>query len=127
MFRIEAPYPAPSTTAILPSPQWGDSRELVSAISTMHTMNGTLYTYIKRKKARKKLVWDFEIARNKALELRAFFNIYYRTKVRIIDHDNVTWIGYLINNPFEFTGKARALGFPGNETMNVTIEFEEAD
>jgi len=126
MFRIEAPYPASQITVIMPSPNWGDSRTLTSTMSTVRTMNGKLYTYVKHRKARKKLIWDFEIARHKALELRAFFNVYFRVKVKIIDHNGTQWIGYFMNNPFELTGSAGAANFPGNETMTVTIEFEEA-
>jgi hypothetical protein len=127
MFQIDAPYPNPHVTVILPSPKWGDSCELTSTVSSMYTMSGKMYTYVKSRDARKRLRWDFEIARDKALELRAFLNIYFRLSVRIIDHNNEIWIGYFQNNPFEFSGSARAVNFPGGETMVITLEFEEAE
>lgn len=88
-------------------------------------MDGLLFTYVKKKQSRKKLVWDFEISRNKALELRTFFMSYYYTKVKIVDHDDNTWAGYFMNNPFEFAGDSRAQPFPGDELMTITLEFEE--
>jgi hypothetical protein len=90
-------------------------------------MDGTSYTYVHTKEGRKKLQWDFTIARNKALELRAFINSYYRTQIQVTDHNDDVWIGYLINNPFEHTGSGRAVDFPGGETMDITLEFEEAE
>lgn len=92
----------------------------------MRSMNGVLYTYVKSREGRKRFRWDFEIARNKALELREFINSYQGEIIKIIDHDGDEWIGYLRNNPFEFTGAGRAgPEWPGNETMIVTLEFEE--
>ena len=127
MFKIEAPCPGYQTTIILPSPSWGDSVQLAAALNLIRTMDGTLYTYKKPKKGRKRLQWDFIIARNKALELKAFLKAYYRTLMRVIDHNDDIWIGYLQNNPFEFAGEARAYGFPGGETMTITLEFEEKE
>jgi hypothetical protein len=73
-----------------------------------------------------KFQWEFEISRNKALELREFINSYQGKLIQITDHDGDLWFGYLRNNPFEFTGAGRAGdGWPGGETMNVILEFEE--
>ena len=33
--------------------------------------------------------------------------------------------GYLMNNPFEFSGDGRASGWPGDEAMTVILDFEE--
>jgi hypothetical protein len=89
-------------------------------------MNGVLYTYVKARAGRKKFQWEFEIARNKALELREFINSYNGQLIQVIDHDGDTWIGYLRNNPFEFAGAGRAgPSWPGGETMTITLEFEE--
>lgn len=125
-FFLKAPYPSISTTTMLPSPRWGDSKGLTSTVTSMRSMNGVLYTYVKSREGRKRFRWDFEIARNKALELREFINSYQGEIIKIIDHDGDEWIGYLRNNPFEFTGAGRAgPEWPGNETMIVTLEFEE--
>jgi hypothetical protein len=88
-------------------------------------MDGTLYTYVKSRNGRKKLRWEFELSRNKSLELREFINSYFDTLIEITDHDGDKWVGYLMNNPFEFTGEGRAAGWPGGESMTVQLEFEE--
>jgi len=124
-FYLRAPYPSLVTTTLLPSPQWGDSKAITGTVTTMRAMDGTLYTYVKSRNGRKKLRWQFELARNKALELREFIDSYYASVIEVTDHDGDKWVGYLVNNPFEFTGSGRAAGWPGNETMTVILEFEE--
>ena len=122
---MKAPYPGVRTTTLLPSPRWGDSKALTATVMSMRAVDGTVYTYVKSRANRKRFQWDFEIARNKALELREFINSYQGKLIQVIDHDGDTWIGYLRNNPFEFMGEGRAVGWPGDETMTVQLEFEE--
>lgn len=124
-FILKAPYPAVVTTTLLPSPSWGDSKGITATVTRMRSMDGTLYTYVKTRDGRKKFQWDFEMSRNKALELREFINSYNSSLIQVTDHDGDTWIGYLRNNPFEFTAVSRAKDWPGDETMSVTLEFEE--
>lgn len=126
MFLLRAPYPAIQTTTILSSPKFGDSQALTGTVQSLRMMDGTLYTYVKSRSGRKKLRWDFELSRHKAIELREFIDVYYGSLLQLIDHDNVSWVGYLANNPFEFTGAGRAGDWwPGGETMTVILEFEE--
>jgi hypothetical protein len=127
MFFLRAPYPAIQSSVALPSPEWGDSVGLTSSLQILRAMDGTRYTYVHEKDGRKRLQWDFTIARHKALELRAFIRSYYRSQIQAIDHNEDTWVGYLINNPFEHAADERAVGFPGGETMTITLEFEEAE
>lgn len=127
MFRIEGPYPDIQTTTILPSPSFGNVHEPVAIVKALRTMDGTLYTYTKSKNKRKKCHWEFKLSRDKALELKAFFTSYYRTQIRIMDHDSVIWIGYLQNNPFEFAGTGHAPSFPGGEVVDISIDFEESE
>jgi len=122
---MKAPYPGVQTTALLPSPKWGDSKTLTSTVQTMRSIDGTLYTYVKSRDSRMKFQWEFEISRHKALELRAFIHAYRGALIEVIDHDGDTWIGYLRNNPFELSGVGRAFGWPGGETMQIMLEFEE--
>ena len=124
-FIMKAPHPSVKTTTLMPSPKWGDSKTLTASVLSMRSMDGTLYTYIKSRNGRKKFKWEFEVARDKALEIREFINSYRGEVIQITDHDGDEWIGYLRNNPFEFTGVGRAVGWPGNETMNIMLEFEE--
>jgi hypothetical protein len=125
-FLMKAPYPGVVTTTLLPSPQWGDSKGLTASVRSLRAIDGTLYTYVTSRAGRKKFQWQFEIARNKALELREFINSYRGSLIQVIDHDGDSWIGYLRSNPFEFTGAGRAgPNWPGNETMTIQLEFEE--
>lgn len=95
-------------------------------MTSMRATDGTLYTYVRKKEGKKRFSWRFEIARDKALELEAFLESYFDNKVQITDHHDETWVGYIRNNPFELTTAGRARGWPGDETMNVQIQFEEA-
>ena len=124
-FLLQAPYPSLVSTTLLPSPRWGDSKSVKGVVNSMRTIDGTLYTYVKTKGSKKKFQWDFELARNKALELRAFIEAYYGDIIRITDHDGDVWIGYLINNPFEFMTRGAAMDWPGDESISVQLEFEE--
>lgn len=127
MFKIEAPYPGYQTTVLLPSPSHGDSEEIASSLVTARAMDGTLYTYSKQREGRRRLQYSFVIARGKGLELRAFLKAYYRSAMRITDHDDNTWIVYLQGNPFDMQGQSKAAGFPGGETMTVNLQFEERE
>ena len=127
MFFIKGPYPSIQVSLELPSPNWSDSVALTSTLQVLRTMNGGSYTYVHSRDGRKRLQWDFTVSRHKALELRAFLKVYYRFKLQVVDHNNEVWIGYMMNNPFESAGSGKAMGFPGDETMDVTLEFEEAE
>jgi hypothetical protein len=127
MFLLQAPYPSIQSSVVLPSPKWGDSVGLVSTLQILRTMNGTRYTYVHSKDGRKTLQWDFTISRHKAFELRAFITAYHSYKIVVTDHNDDKWYGYLINNPFEYAGSVKAVNFPGEETMDITLEFEEAE
>lgn len=89
--------------------------------------DGTRYTYIKRKTGRK-LQWTFKLTRNKALEMRAFIQSYFASKIKVVDHNNRVWIGNFINNPFEWSTESRAAPaiapMPRGESVVITIEFE---
>jgi len=124
-FLLQAPYPALVSTTLLPSPIWGDSKAIKGVVTSMRSIDGTLYTYVKTKGSKKKFQWDFKLARNKALELRSFIEAYFGKAIRITDHDGDIWVGYLINNPFEFTTQGSAFDWPGDEMMNIRLEFEE--
>ena len=125
MFVLRAPYPSLQTTTLLPSPQFSDQEGLKATVTTMRSMNGTRYTYVTSREGLQKLKWDFRLSRHKAMELREFINTYCSGAIKITDHNDVSWIGYLKNNPFEFSGESRASGWPGDELTKVSLEFEE--
>ena len=127
MFTLQAPYPGLQTTTVMPSPEFGDSENLVNEVSARRAMDGTLYTYVKRK-GRRRLQWSFRLSRNKGLELRAFIQAYFASKIQVTDHNDRKWVGNFTNNPFEFDTDARAAPaitpMPRGERQRITLEFE---
>ena len=98
-------------------------------VNPERAQDGTLYTYVKRKAGRHKLIWTFSLNRAKALELRAFIQSYHSSRVQVEDHNSVKWQGNLTNNPFEFStpGRGRTPATPidvSAEKQVVTLEFE---
>lgn len=125
MFLLKGPYPKFETTSILPSPKFGDHESMKATIKTLRTMDGSLYTYVKRKEGLKKIRWRFQTSKNKAKEVREFIDAYYSDPIQIIDQDGTVWVGYLKNNPYEFEDVSRAPSFPGGEMTSFTLELEE--
>jgi hypothetical protein len=127
MFTLEAPYPTLQTTTLLPNPQFSDQEALLDTVNRKLALDGTRYTYVKRR-ARRKLKWMFRLTRVKALELRAFIFSYFASKIRLTDHNNRMWIGYFTTNPFEFDttdrGAPAIAPMPRGELVNVELEFE---
>ena len=127
MFRLQAPYPALQTTTVLPHPQLGGGENLMVEVAAKRAMDGTLYTYVKRK-GRHRLLWIFRLTRNKVLELRAFIQSYFASTIKVKDHTDRVWLGNLVNNPFEFDTAARAAlaipPMPRGEAVLITLEFE---
>ena len=105
------------TTTILPNPEWSDSEQLTGEVTIKRSVNGAVYTYVKSKNDRRRLLFRFRLTRSKSLELKAFIQSYFSSTVNLIDHKNQRWIGNLLNNPFEFEA---LLG----EEQNIQLEFE---
>jgi len=127
MFQLQGPLPGVQTTSLLPNPEFGDGENLVAQVSTKRAMDGTLYTYVKRKQ-RRRLQWTFQLTRNKGLELRAFIQSYFASRIRVTDHHGRVWVGNFVNNPFEFETDRRAAPaiapMPRGERQVITLEFE---
>jgi hypothetical protein len=127
MFTLQAPHPSLQTTTILPNPRLGDSESLRVGIAVKRAMDGTRYTYVKRKGG-KKLQWTFKLTRNKGLELRAFIQSYFASTIVATDHNDRVWVGNFVNNPFEFDTPSRAAPaispMPRGESQVITLEFE---
>lgn len=125
-FIIQAPYPKLVSTLLLPSPVQSNNQNLQSTIQTVRSMNGTVYTYVKAKRGRKKYSWSFTTSKDKALESKEFVSFYAQDLVKIVDHEEVLRIGWIIINPLEQRGEGRAGGWGKNEEAYAyTIEFEE--
>ena len=60
MFTLQAPYPGLQTTTVVPNPDFGDGENLAVEVSTKRAMDGTLFTYVKRK-GRRRLQWTFSL------------------------------------------------------------------
>lgn len=128
MFTLQAPYPSIQTTSFFPNPEFGDSQNLAVEVNVKRMMDGTVFTYVKRKDDRRRFLWTFRLTRNKALELRAFIQSYFASRIKITDHTNRVWIGNFTSNPFEFDTVERAapsiFPMPRGETQMIELEFE---
>ncbi len=125
MFRVEAPYPARTDTLVLRSPNFSNQKNKAHNMVTVRTGDGTLYTYIKKKRGREVHQWDFNVSYKKILEVKAFFKQFGSNLVRVVDHEDTAIIGYLNVNPWEAQGEGRAGGWPGNEAYGFTLQLEE--
>jgi hypothetical protein len=128
MFSFAAPYPVLQTTTLVPNPQFGDQESLLDTVVRKLAVDGTRYTYVKRRNGRRKLKWTFWLSRNKALEVRAFIYAYFASTIKVTDHNERVWVGNFINNPFEFTtpdaARPAIAPMPRGELQAIEIEFE---
>lgn len=108
---------AHQTVTYLPNPEFGDSEAILSQVNKQRAIDGSLYTYVKST-TRRKLLFQFNLTRGKAMELYYFFQSYYATQITLTDHNNVTWIGHFTSNPFDFVGAGR------DEQQQIQFEFE---
>jgi len=105
------------TTTILPNPEWSDSEQLTGEITIKRSVNGGVYTYVKSKNDRRRLLFRFRLTRSKSLELKAFIQSYFTSTITLRDHEQQKWVGNLLNNPFEFEA---LLG----EEQIIQLEYE---
>lgn len=116
--RLAAPYPTIQTITYLPSPDFSDSESITPEVQRQYTMTGRLYTYIKTKNNRRRLLMRFNMTREKGLELIAFVRAYYRSKIQLTDHLGIDWVVEMTVNPFDFDT-------PGpSEWQTIQLEFE---
>lgn len=127
MFELGAPYPGLQTKTLLPNPTLSDQKSLAADVTIYRAYDGTTYSYVRSKDGRFRFLWPFRLSRPKGAELQAFYEAYFGSKLRVVDHNGNVWIGYIINNPFELDTPLRAAparGDFGAEYQTVTIEFE---
>lgn len=125
MLVMQGPHPAYQTSLVLPSPEMGNTRGMQSTVQTIRAMDGTLYTYVKNKRGRKVHNWDFIVSREKALEVKAFVDLYISKAIRVIDHEDIARVGFLTLNPWEQRGDGRAGGWPSEEAYRFSLQLEE--
>ncbi len=129
---FSAPHPYNQTTIILRNPEWNDSVNVKDEVAVKRSINGTMYTYVKRQKTRRRLTMQFTLDSWKLLEAEEFFRTYYAARMKIIDHLGNFWVGYAVNNPFEWTldskAKKTSVQFTGirggQELGSFAIELE---
>ena len=114
--RLMAPLPALQTTTVLPNPKLGDVTKRQHQIDIFRAIDGSKRTSVKSN-ARRQLTYDFELDRMKAAELEAFVKAYFASKIRLVNHEDEVFDGYITNNPIEF---ARA----GRHNVSVHLQFE---
>lgn len=124
MLQITAPWPSTDCRIYLPNPKFGDSESLAIEMNPKRAMDGTLYTYVKTKGLRRKLLMSFTITRLKSIEFNRFLLMYISKQIMIVDHLARTWVGYITSNPVEFNTSKRGVSGGGDELVDVEIEFE---
>ena len=125
MFVISAPYPLLKTTVLLPSALEGNNRALQSSVQTLRAVDGTLRTYILRKRGRKAHNWDFLVSADKAREVKEFIRLYTGSVMRVVDNNGDAYLGWMTMNPLELKGEGRAGGWPGDEAYQITLRLDE--
>jgi len=123
MLIIQGPYPALQTTVVLPSAQLGNQVNMSGTVQTLRSMNGTLYTYVIERRARRVFQWDILSTEQKSNEIKDFVRRYAGNKVKLTDHNETAYIGYITINPFESMG---AGGGRGGEYYQFTIQLSES-
>jgi len=124
MLEITAPWPGADCRIYLPNPKFGDSESLAIDMNPKRAMDGTLYTYVKTKGLRRKILMSFTMTRLKSIEVNRFLFMYISKQLKIVDYLNRTWVGYITSNPVEFNTSKRGNPGGGNELVDAEIEFE---
>lgn len=114
--KLQAPLPAIQTTTMLPNPQLSDTEGRQHEIEIFRAIDGTKRTSVKTN-ARRQLSYSFLLNPMKAEELKRFLQSYYRSKIRLINHDDEVWEGWITGNPVSFTAGAK-------DQVSVTLLFE---
>lgn len=101
-FILMAPHELVQMVSLLPSPEFGDSDNIVGSFNLKRSMNNTIYTYLKTS-SEEVLTYEFILTRGKTLEVIAFIRTYYAYNVRIINHKGETYVGKIMNDPSDIT------------------------
>lgn len=119
---LQAPNPQLNVTCILPSAKFLDSRAANDALTVQRSMTGATFSYVKSSAASTRSL-PFVLSRMKTLELKEFIRVYYRAQWKVTLHDGTVWLCRLLSNPFIATAEGRAVGWPGNEAVAITLEL----
>lgn len=105
----------------LPAPLFGDSEAETGTLTLRKAMDGTVYTYVKSKNTRK-LKYDFELERQKSLQLKQFINLTNSKVLTLSNWKGEIWKVKYLSNPFVFTKTKRWA--PTGEAVSISLEFE---
>ncbi len=100
----------------LPNPEFGDSIGDKISINSKYTMTGDLYTH-KKTNSLKKMLFSFQLPRGRALALIEFIKSYHSSKIKIEDHVDKIWSGYIITDPLPLETEVGEYG-------SIEFEFE---
>ncbi len=114
--KLQAPLPEVQTTTLLPNPQLTDVASRRHEFDIFRAIDGTKRTSVKSDN-RQQLSYTFLLNPLKAEELKRFIQSYYRSKIRLINHKNEIWEGWLTSNPVSFSAGAK-------DQVSVQILFE---
>lgn len=117
LFTLQAPASSIQVTTVLPSPLWGDSYNNKSESRLKRSMNNVVYTY-PRNSSTLHLSYKFRLTQSKALELIAFIETFYGTRIKITDHNNSMWLGFITNSPPSLSVVER------DEVQEISLEFD---
>jgi hypothetical protein len=109
----------------LPDPELGDGETWDLRTQLRLSMDGTINTFISTPSLKKQIMNFTLRTRNKAWELVQFLKNTMGSQTTLVDHNNVTWTGYIITDPTELTVESRGLGVVApKEFTNVELVFE---
>ena len=125
MMRLGAPYPGVEMYTYLPNPIFSDSENSVGSVEFKRSMTNVRYSYVKSRAQHRRTTFSIEMTRMKALELRAFLLKYPTTRIELVDHLGVRWLGYITTNPneFESTKSNRSVANVGHSYSQIQLEF----
>jgi len=105
-FRIEAPFPAPSSTVLLPPPEMGNNMGAVSEVRIVRMEDGSRRTFIKRGENNRRYRWSFTLTQEKSEEFQDFVRRYRGKSFHAVWRGR-DYVGRLNLNPIELSGTTR--------------------
>lgn len=116
-FVITGPHPSNTTQVVLPNPELSNTQGLTATVQTIRFEDGSLGTFIKPKKGRKRYRWEFNVGHLKAKELED----YALSNPGALCHASwrgTSYFGWLTLNPIDMRGEKR-------EFYSIVLELEE--
>jgi len=123
-FMMQAPYPGIASTVLLPQPEIGNNQGLLSEVQVIKMEDGSRRSFIKRGDGLKRHQWNFTLSSEKMEEFQDFVRRYRGADFRVAWRGREI-IGKCSLSPVEYRGAGRALGWPGGEAYESTLELVE--